>query len=105
VTAVFREWSACMKTKGFDYPNPTAAPGRDPKFSDATPSPLELAIAQSDVACKRQTNLVGVWFAVDGAYQQVAMAHHMTTLARIKQHIIAELAKARTVLSGTPPVS
>ena len=105
VTAVFRKWSACMKAKGFDYPNPTTAPGRDPKFSGATPSPLELAIAQSDVACKRQTNLVGVWYAVDSAYQQVAIAHNTSALTGIKQCIIAELAKARTVLSGTPPAS
>ena len=94
-----------MKTKGFDYPNPTTTPGRDPKFSGATPSPLEIAIAQSDVACKRQTNLVGIWYAVDSAYQQAALAHHAGALAGIKQHNIAELAKARTALSGTPPTS
>ena len=103
VTAAFQMWSACMKTKGFDYPNPTAAPGKDPKFSAATPSPLEIAIAQSDVACKQQTNLVGVWYAVDSAYQDVAVAHNAKALSGIKQRIVAELAKARGVLSGTQP--
>jgi hypothetical protein len=105
VTAVFRTWSACMKTKGFDYPDPTAAPGKDPQFSGATPSPLEIAIAQRDVACKQQTNLVGVWYAVDDAHQQMAIAHSTRALAGVKQHLVAELAKARAVLSGTQPTS
>ena len=104
VTAVFREWSACMKAKGFDYPNPTTAPGKDPKFSGTSPSPLEIDIAQSDVACKRQTNLIGIWYAVDSAYQQAAMAHNAKTLAGIKTHIAAELAKARAILSTAQSV-
>jgi hypothetical protein len=103
VTTVFRKWSACMKTKGFDYPDPTTAPGRDPKFSGATPTPLEISIAQSDVVCKRQTNLVGVWYAVDCAYQQVTMAQNASALAGISRHNIAELAKARAALSGSLP--
>jgi hypothetical protein len=103
VTTAFRTWSACMKTKGFDYPNPTAAPGKDPKFSGTTASPLEIAIAQSDVACKQQTNLVGIWYAADSAYQQVAIAHNAKALTEVKQHLVDELAKARAVLSGTQP--
>jgi hypothetical protein len=108
VKAAFRRWSACMKAEGYEYPDPTAAPGDDPKFSGATPSAEEIAIAKSDVACKRQTNLVGIWYAVDRAYQQVATAHKAKALAAVKQHNDAELAKAHSVLAanesdGPPP--
>jgi hypothetical protein len=100
VTAVFRKWSACMKAAGFDYPDPTAAPGGNPRFTAAAPSTLEIEIAKSDVECKRQTDLVGIWYAVDKAYEQVAIAHNLEILAGVRQHNAAELAKARTVLSG-----
>ncbi|WP_329467095.1 hypothetical protein [Streptomyces sp. NBC_01431] len=80
VKSVTSKWSACMKSAGFDYPDP-AAPAHDrsllgrglPTPPGATlppPSPAEIAVAVADVTCKRQTQYLQTIALVSAAYQQ-----------------------------------
>ncbi|WP_322759047.1 hypothetical protein [Frankia sp. Cr2] len=71
VRAVFAAWSACMSESGYHYTDPLAAAG-DPAFT-APPSPAQLSAALADITCKARTNVVGVWFTVDSAYQRRAI--------------------------------
>jgi hypothetical protein len=102
VVAVFRAWSQCMRRQNSDYTyaDPTRAPGKDPKFNSPTAHPAELALASADVACKRRTNVVGVWSSVDAAYQQRAMADQQRELAAVKKDIRTQLANAERVLAA-----
>ena len=68
VRAALGQWSACMRERGFDYSIPENAVA-DPRFSQGEVTALEISTARADVACKRRTNLVGVWSSVDAAYQ------------------------------------
>ncbi|MGK4580520.1 hypothetical protein [Kitasatospora sp. HPMI-4] len=93
--AVFAQWSHCMKDAGFDYPDPLAAVG-DPQWRKTpTATPSELRVATADAACRHKFNVVGVWYAVDVAYQQGAIAGHAEAMAKAKTDLEA-LTKAAT---------
>jgi len=100
VKAVFRAWSACMKERGYSYAAPTDAPGKDPRFTGPTPTAPEIALARADVACKRQTNVIGVWSTVDAAYQRQMMARKSRELAQAKNDIRTQTANADRVLKS-----
>ncbi|MEV3854141.1 hypothetical protein AB0J38_07420 [Streptomyces sp. NPDC050095] len=80
VTKVFSAWSACMKSRGFGMSTPM---DEVPSSNGATPSRSEIAQARADVACKARTNLVGVWFAVESAYQKAAIDQHHAELDEV----------------------
>ncbi|MEV3971246.1 hypothetical protein AB0K68_24345 [Streptomyces sp. NPDC050698] len=100
VVAVFRAWSQCMKRQNYTYADPTRAPGKDPEFSGKTAGRAELALASTDVACKRKTNVIGVWSSVDAAYQRRAMAEKQRELAAVKKDMRTQLANTDRVLAG-----
>jgi hypothetical protein len=50
-------------------------------LSQAPGSPKAVAAATRDVACKRRVNLVGVWAAVETAYQKRLIEENAETLA------------------------
>ncbi|MFF7127736.1 hypothetical protein [Streptomyces sp. NPDC008240] len=74
VRKVFARWSACMRTHGFDEPDPMEAGAKLPSVQRAEPDRTEIREARADVGCKEGTNLVGVWFAVESEYQNAAIA-------------------------------
>lgn len=60
-------WSRCMKARGYDYKSIW-----DPNDSfsmEPTSTAKEIATAVADVECRQETNLVGIWMAVETAYQ------------------------------------
>ena len=100
VVAVFREWSGCMKSKGFSYGMPFD-PVNDRRFNTPAPSADEIATAQADVSCKQRYNVVGVWFAVDSALQEQAIEHNAQQLSDVKTGMDQELRTAAAIL-GSP---
>jgi hypothetical protein len=88
VKKVFSAWSACMDSRGFRMSTPL---DEVPTANAAAPSRREIAQARADVACKARTNLVGVWFAVESAYQRALIAEHVEQLDQVTA------ARARTL--------
>ncbi|MFF2350014.1 hypothetical protein ACFVVL_09555 [Kitasatospora sp. NPDC058115] len=84
VLGVFRSWSACMRTRGYDYPDPIKVLD-DPRWASPAPTEVERATAVADVACKEQTNVVGVWFAVEAAYESLLIEQNAPALAQIRK--------------------
>jgi hypothetical protein len=68
VRKVVKAWSDCMAEQGYHYANPLA-PLSDPKLGDGTGADA-IRTARVDLDCKTRTNLVGVSFTVESAYQQ-----------------------------------
>ncbi|MFE2529474.1 hypothetical protein ACFXEL_35215 [Streptomyces sp. NPDC059382] len=98
--AVFAQWSKCMKESGFSYPDPVAAMGDKAWSGTPMPTPHEIQVATADAACRHRTNLVGVWYTVDFAYQQQAIAENATAMAQIKTALQAQVKAATTALNG-----
>ncbi|MFF4370308.1 hypothetical protein [Streptomyces sp. NPDC001594] len=98
VTAVLQKWSACMDQAGYGG---VATPyevveklglGGDPA------GPKAVAAATADVACKREVNLVGVWAAVERAYQERLVEENAETLALYKRQREARLRMAASLV-------
>lgn len=101
VKAAFRDWSACMRADGFDYAMPWD-PANDPRFTGRTSSPTEIRVATADVACKKKTNVVGVWYAADVALQRVSIDRHRYALRHVEANNRYQLAAAAAILAGQP---
>ncbi|MFE2041972.1 hypothetical protein ACFXAZ_13775 [Streptomyces sp. NPDC059477] len=98
--AVFAKWSTCMKGKGFDYADPLKA-GDDEQWA-GTPQPTrqEIQVATADQECRAEHNVVGVWFAVDYAYQEQAVEQNAEALNEAKADIDAMLKASADELAG-----
>lgn len=86
VRAVFDQWSSCMKESGYNYAGPWDA-NDDPHWSDAQVTRQEIATAVADVACRTRTNLVGMWYAVETAYQKDAIEQYAPQLAECQSYV------------------
>ncbi len=96
VTQALDAWSACMKRKKYEYPDPLAAMS-DPRFRGKTATPLEREVAAADVSCKKETDLIGVWFAAETAVQKELIARNpedFDTARKAKQSQLTQAAAA-----------
>lgn len=84
-----------MTAKGYDYRTPLDPP-HDPRFAGGLPA-AEIATATADVACKKQANVVGVWFAVESAYQKRLVAKDRDVLRRLRRFNLALVRRAAQV--------
>jgi hypothetical protein len=88
------EWSACMRAAGYFYPTPfDAVTGADSAASKAA----EVQTAVTDVKCKQKVNLIGVWFTVESAYEQVLIDRNQDRLTDLKAKLDAALQAAAAV--------
>lgn len=92
-----RRWSACMLVAGFRYAGPLDPPA-DRRFQHAL-SGTEIAAASADIACKRQTNLIGIWYAVEAVLQAPLIASNQAGLDLARSAFQAELAIAGAALT------
>lgn len=108
IRAAEREWSACMKAAGLDYPDTDAAV-RDPRWAvtaanDELPrvplSAAELETARADVACRTKTNYHGLRLAALRDAQQKLIAKNLDRLNRIKIINQVQLKNARKFLAN-----
>lgn len=98
VLKAFAAWSACMRASGYDYKDPDAATNDRRWAASAEPTGAEIATAQADVACKRRTNLVGIWSSVEAAYQRAAIELNAGSLRQARATMQRELRTAATLL-------
>ncbi|MBO0654809.1 hypothetical protein J1792_19120 [Streptomyces triculaminicus] len=84
VKEVFLKWSSCMRVKGYKYTDPMQA-NDDPKFLTGTASADEIATAEVDVSCKRETNLIPIWRSTEIAIQENMIAKNRDALNEIKR--------------------
>ena len=96
VQSGFAAWSNCMRAAGYTYPDPIA-PMNDSGFS-GVPTEIEKAVAAADVGCKDKTNVTGIWYAYDVAYQEALIEAHRADFAQILGEKSTQLAASRAVL-------
>jgi len=101
VVGVFAKWSACMKQSGYDYATPITA-SDDPRWSQTDmPTQAEIQTAVTDQQCRAQENVVGVWYAVDSAYETQAIEAKAETMSEAKRNIQVQLKNAARVLADS----
>ncbi|WP_063804437.1 hypothetical protein [Streptomyces roseifaciens] len=103
VVRVFAQWASCMKERGFpSYDDPIKA-GADAAWRTPEPSAEERETAAADARCKAEHNVVGVWFAVDAAYQREEIDRNAKELAAVKAELAARQELAGAALGTLPP--
>jgi hypothetical protein len=96
VLAAQRSWSTCMNGHGYHYPDPLAA-AADKRFRSWPVTPLEIATAKADIACKNQTDLVGIRSAVESDLQRADIAANRPALEKVSRVNDAQLAVVRAL--------
>ncbi|MGE5155944.1 MAG: hypothetical protein ACM3JP_00420 [Betaproteobacteria bacterium] len=99
VKDVFRAWSGCLARAGFDAPDPLHI-GSLADMKARSASPVEIRMAVADVSCKHETNLVGVWFAVDAADEKEAIAQLPAQFSAIEASVQQAMSNAARVLAA-----
>jgi hypothetical protein len=106
VTAAFKNWSACMASKGFHYENPLEAmvgevegSSRADEWDTAVASSVEIQTAEADVACKQKTGLLTVWLSVLEQDQASLVAKNLPALQDGVTEFNAIFAKEQQLLS------
>jgi hypothetical protein len=87
VQAATKEWSSCMAEAGHHYTDPLAAAG-DPRFIGGVTAE-QIAVAVTDIDCKSTTNLVGIWFTVESAYQNRHIEQNAAAFEQARKAIAA----------------
>ncbi|GAA1516246.1 hypothetical protein GCM10009730_22470 [Streptomyces albidochromogenes] len=98
VQAAFKKWSACMKKSGFAYGSP-GEPFNAKKFREGPVTAQEKATARADVACKRSTDLLDVWFTAESRVQKTMITEHTEALDRLRDLHSKKVAAARKVVA------
>jgi hypothetical protein len=101
VQSAVRQWSTCMKTRGYSYRTPDDAMS-DPRWSlnSSKPSGIEIAVATADATCKESSNLVGIWYTVESAYEDELISRAKTQLEHVKSALEAARQAAVGIASG-----
>ncbi|MFE0649253.1 hypothetical protein ACFVZH_11760 [Streptomyces sp. NPDC059534] len=85
------QWSRCMAEKGYRSDDPVS-PQQDLGLSaDTLGGPKAIAAAEQDVACKKRSNLVGIWYAAEVGHQERAVDRHAEALTRAKSELDARI--------------
>ncbi|WP_354643446.1 hypothetical protein [Kitasatospora camelliae] len=78
-------WTRCMAGRGYRAANPVSPQTELGLVPAAFTSPQGVAAATADVACKRESNLVGIWFAVESAYQSRLIERNGELLTAVRR--------------------
>jgi hypothetical protein len=106
VAAAVRSWSGCMKDSGYHYQSPLQAGGDHPEWlRQARAGAAEIQTAVTDVRCKQRTNLIGIWFGVESAYENAAIQQHIEQLTDVRNRWRAAARTAAGVLGVPVPRS
>lgn len=94
----FREWSSCMKSKGYSYDSPLDSLG-DRDFMRDQISQREKDTAISDITCKRKTRLLDRWFQSESKIQKKMIAENISELEKLKKSHEVQMRHVRKVLN------
>lgn len=96
------DWRACMKKRGYNYPDPHEAAGAFASSASTEvpppPSRKETAAATADVTCKQEVDYVGRWQKIESGYQNALIARNSARLETYRDAWQDSLAKARKIL-------
>ncbi|MER7732514.1 hypothetical protein ABTX80_16685 [Streptomyces erythrochromogenes] len=81
VVDVLAKWSSCMDKSGYSGIATPYEVVEKLGLENEKGGARGVTAARADVACKREVNLVGIWAAVEKAYQERLVEEHAETLA------------------------
>ena len=111
VIAATAAWSTCMTRNGYQYTDPDAILRAKTHIqlpdsqTTISASPADIALAVADATCTRESDLDGIYFAVQASYeQQIVNTKQQELTAAVQQYRAAyqhELTHLPTLLTTT----
>lgn len=92
-------WSACMRRAGYDYPDPIEA-GNDDRFQGSEVGDQEITVATNDIRCKKETNIIDIWFGQEVEIQRRLVSENIAELEKVKKRELVTLRIARQILKS-----
>ncbi|MBZ9642812.1 hypothetical protein [Streptomyces sp. PSKA30] len=83
VKQALRDWSACMRKKGYTYAAEPFSASNDRRFATRAVTKTEKDVAVADVQCKRSSRLVETWKTEETRIQKSLIAKHQQELERV----------------------
>ena len=91
-------WADCMRERGYDFDHRWEAGNS----VGEQPLAVQLEMAKLDLRCALDTNYLGVWYAVDAAYQHDLIDRHESDLeATLAEHRSVMARVTRTLEGGS----
>ncbi|MFJ9820007.1 hypothetical protein ACIRU3_33015 [Streptomyces sp. NPDC101151] len=100
VIAAQTAWKKCMSAQGYTNYKKTFDASGDERWNVSTATSQEIAVAVADWQCAKQVNLVGVWSAVESAYQNAEIEKHAEELQQARDGLRQQSKRVATVLAG-----
>lgn len=100
VIAAQTGWSTCMAAEGYRYRTSLDAMGKAPNSNGPNAGSAEIGVAVADYDCATKVNLVGVWAAVETAYQNQQIDAHAEEFAAARTSLQEQQQATAAVLAG-----
>ncbi|MEU9303938.1 hypothetical protein [Streptomyces sp. NPDC048269] len=100
VRKAIKAWSDCMGKHGYTVDSPMDSQKQLGLNDTNLGSPQAIATAKLDVDCKKQTNLVGIWYTVETAYQKRLIEQNAETLDRAKKQLDERMRLAASLIAA-----
>ncbi|MGW1807682.1 hypothetical protein [Streptomyces sp. NPDC002078] len=100
VIAAQSAWQKCMSAQGYSSYKKTFDASGDERWNVPTATSQEITVAVADWQCAKQVNLVGVWYAVESAYQNAQIEKHAEELQQAREGLRRQSKRVATVLAG-----
>jgi hypothetical protein len=98
VRAVLVDWSACMKAKGYAYPDPIAAAADERWNLSQPPTQPEKEVATAAAQCSVQGKVANTWYAVEVAYEKQDIDKNKEVLDAADADYAAQLKAATAIV-------
>jgi hypothetical protein len=93
-----RAWSACMKKKGFRYPDPDKASTDFDWYRNEKPSGKEKETAAADARCKLDTGYVPAVYSLEARAQKTLISKNKEKLNALRSADARAVRNARTIV-------
>ncbi|MFF2386432.1 hypothetical protein [Streptomyces sp. NPDC058108] len=100
VIAAQAAWKKCMSAQGYTNYKKTFDASGDQRWNTASATSQEIGVAVADWQCAKGGNLVGIWFAVESAYQDDQIDRHAEELQQAREGLRRQSRRVATVLAG-----
>ncbi|MEV7213007.1 hypothetical protein AB0O31_07945 [Kitasatospora cineracea] len=84
---LMRQWSDCMKSRGYSYADVYAPLGQFNQSSNSGIGEAERQTAAVDIECKKKTGMVEKWFAKEVAIQNQLIEQNQLSLTKEKEDL------------------
>lgn len=101
VVAAISAWSTCMREAGHPQTDPLEALDQGAPSIRPVTTAQEIAVATTDISCKRRTHLAAVWSQAERQYQEATIQVKAAEFRQIKADLEAQVLRAETVLAKT----